>query len=497
MKASTTLYVFGLGLCWILTFSKAVMSMQLTNPVDMKDFVRDNAHQPYFQQLIESIQDPIQSFIAHNRVLEHAKTCLATPNYISRNFPHLPEGCFKMGIRLLYCAAKQGRQCLDDIDVIVILRRLSNQTNITAGFVDFEECDQTMNRFGELLGFIFPLIEVLVQKNIVILRLSKNHLTALPASIRCLSNLEKLCIRDNDLSYLPNEIGELRKLDYIDISRNRFIVPPGNIAHVKTIINNRGRNRRSCFFRDWHKEHKEKYKYLDLAFFKAPARDFVNSIDVKEFIKENATKPYFQSILETIQDPINSIIAYNSLLNHAKSFLMAPEFTPYVFSQIPEGSFKMALRLIYSSLNARRCLDDIDVGVILTALGKQYDVAEGYLNFEKCEQKMKNFGTLLGYIIPLIEPWTKRKIIWFRLSSNQLTSLTTSIRCLDELQKLYLDDNLLTSIPSEISQLKKLHHIDISKNRFTSIPQTIAHIPNIFHQIPVIQEKPNAGKFLC
>ena len=79
------------------------------------------------------------------------------------------------------------------------------------------------------------------------------------------------------------------------------------------------------------------------------AMQFLDPIHIKEFIKDNATKAYFQSMLESIQDPISSIVAHNGLLNHAKVFLTSPEFNPALFRSLPEGCFKMALRLIYAA----------------------------------------------------------------------------------------------------------------------------------------------------
>lgn len=256
MNTDIKIIVFWLSLFCLVGFEKTVMSMQLSNPLDMKDFVKENAHKPYFQELLESIKDPVTSLIMHNRVLEHAKFCVSNPNFGPSVLRELNEGCFKMALRLVYSATKYGK-CLDDIDVSVILRRLSNQLNTNAGFVDLEECDQGVRHFEGLLGFILPFLEPLIQKNVKILRISKNHLSNLPGSIRCLHNLEKLCINDNMLTALPVEMTQLPKLCYIDISRNKFVITPYNIAHVKTIINNQSKSKANSLLIG-HEESKER-----------------------------------------------------------------------------------------------------------------------------------------------------------------------------------------------------------------------------------------------
>lgn len=129
------------------------------------------------------------------------------------------------------------KKCFDDIDVRIILDRLSIDLLIKMGWVDFEGCSNKMNRFGTLLGFILPLIEPMMQMKVKLLRLEKNNLTQLPSSIRWLSSLEKLFMKDNSLSTLPQAITSLRKLNHVDISNNKFDTIPQFLAHVAKVTN--------------------------------------------------------------------------------------------------------------------------------------------------------------------------------------------------------------------------------------------------------------------
>lgn len=71
-----------------------------------------------------------------------------------------------------------------------------------------------------------------------LLRISKSSLTALPASISCLSNLTSLVCSWNKLESLPNEIGSLKKLMLLDVSNNNLTVLPdglGTLEHLATL----------------------------------------------------------------------------------------------------------------------------------------------------------------------------------------------------------------------------------------------------------------------
>src|SRR5260221_3939992 len=95
-------YIFYASLFYFFCLKNTVLPMQFENPIYMKEFVKNNAHEQYFQQLLERIEDPIVSLIMHNRVLEHARDCVVAPNFNQNVFRQFPEGCFKMAIRLTY-----------------------------------------------------------------------------------------------------------------------------------------------------------------------------------------------------------------------------------------------------------------------------------------------------------------------------------------------------------------------------------------------------------
>lgn len=56
------------------------------------------------------------------------------------------------------------------------------------------------------------------------------------------------------------------------------------------------------------------------------------------------------------------------------------------------------------------------------------------------------------------------------LSRNKLKMLPSDIGCLTKLQKLYVDDNMISSLPFEIWNLKLLEHLDLNNNYISSFP---------------------------
>jgi hypothetical protein len=65
------------------------------------------------------------------------------------------------------------------------------------------------------------------------------------------------------------------------------------------------------------------------------------------------------------------------------------------------------------------------------------------------------------------------------LSSNQLTTLPSSIGNLTQLQKLTLYNNNLTTLPTEICNLTQLHTLQLSSNQLTTLPIGIIYLQNL------------------
>ncbi|XP_036769766.2 E3 ubiquitin-protein ligase LRSAM1 isoform X5 [Manis pentadactyla] len=68
-----------------------------------------------------------------------------------------------------------------------------------------------------------------------VLNLERNQLTYLPRSIRNLTQLQTLSVKDNKLKELPDSLGELRSLRTLDISENEIQRLPQMLAHARTL----------------------------------------------------------------------------------------------------------------------------------------------------------------------------------------------------------------------------------------------------------------------
>lgn len=68
-----------------------------------------------------------------------------------------------------------------------------------------------------------------------VLNVERNQLTYLPRSIGNLAQLQTLNVKDNKLKELPDTLGELRSLRTLDISENGIKRLPQMLAHVRTL----------------------------------------------------------------------------------------------------------------------------------------------------------------------------------------------------------------------------------------------------------------------
>lgn len=68
-----------------------------------------------------------------------------------------------------------------------------------------------------------------------VLNVERNQLTYLPRSIGNLTQLQTLNVKDNKLKELPDTMGELRRLRTLDVSGNEIRRLPQMLAHVRTL----------------------------------------------------------------------------------------------------------------------------------------------------------------------------------------------------------------------------------------------------------------------
>jgi len=90
------------------------------------------------------------------------------------------------------------------------------------------------SRCCNLLTSIPPEIGYL--KNLTILSLSKNRLTSLPDTIGLLSKLVELRVSENQLTTIPSSIGMLKKLTTLFLEHNQITHLPSELGQLSTLV---------------------------------------------------------------------------------------------------------------------------------------------------------------------------------------------------------------------------------------------------------------------
>ena len=110
-----------------------------------------------------------------------------------------------------------------------------DQSNIEVAFTMApEQCQEICSQFQWLvdLGYIDECREAL---SFAKLRLENNQLTKLPESIGNLTNLTKLHLWNNQLAKLPDSIGNLTKLRWLDLGNNKLAKLPDSIGNLTNL----------------------------------------------------------------------------------------------------------------------------------------------------------------------------------------------------------------------------------------------------------------------
>lgn len=71
--------------------------------------------------------------------------------------------------------------------------------------------------------------------NLINLNISKNKVTAIPASIELAKSLMKLNVSENEITSLPATMGKLSELVELDIHINKITALPSTVGHLKNL----------------------------------------------------------------------------------------------------------------------------------------------------------------------------------------------------------------------------------------------------------------------
>ncbi|GEM_PF-1028930 len=245
------------------------------------------------------------------------------------------------------------------------------------------------------------------------LDLSELSLIWLPPEIGNLSYLEKLYLKDNQLSKLPPEIGNLVNLEVLSLWRNRLSTLPSQIGHLINL------QKLSAFSNQ-------------LSELPPEIGNLVNLLELSLWRNRLSTLPSQIGYLTNLR-----------VLNLRDNQLS--ELPPEI------GNLINLSELSLWNNNLKKLSPSI---YNLTNL-----------------QVLNLRDNQLSKLPPQVRKLTSLRHL--NLSSNQLTELPTEIENLANLEVLYLENNELNDLPLEIGKLSKLRYIEVEDNPLNDLPQDI------------------------
>ncbi len=230
------------------------------------------------------------------------------------------------------------------------------------------------------------------------LHLNGNHLTTLPDTIGELTQLTSLHLRYNHLTTLPDTIGELTQLTYLNLRYNQLTTLPDTIRQLTQLTT------------------------LDL--------------------QDNQ--------LTTLPDTIGELTQLTTLHLTGNQLTTLPD-------TISELTQLTSLDLSTNQLTTLP--DTIRQLTQLTSLHLQ-------------SNQLTTLPDTIGQLTQLTALY---------LCGNLLTTLPDTIGELTQLTTLYLDGNHLTTLPDTIGQLTRLRYLSLQHNQLTDLPLALGEISGLTH----------------
>ena len=278
------------------------------------------------------------------------------------------------------------------------------------------------------------------------LDLSRLELAELPDLIGELSSLEYLNVCHNQLTKLPDSLCGLTKLTGLNVSGNRLTTLPRDFPHL--------RNLRMLYF---------SMNYpANLKFLETISR--IKSLELLD-ISHNQIRE-LPRVMETMDNLKLLDISYNFLV-YLPDFLFSLELwwlncCDNSLTEIPQQIYQLypSLRSVDFSWNH------------LTELPRELSILTALQELMLGHNKLTNISDYFYF-----ERW--RDLEKLDLSSNRLEKFPECIGKFGNLIELDLSHNLLSSIPESIGKLNKLSRLMLSRNQFTTLPDSIGNLCNL------------------
>jgi internalin A len=278
--------------------------------------------------------------------------------------------------------------------------------------------------------------------NLTYLNLSSNQLTALPESIGQLINLTYLNLSSNQLTALPESIGQLINLTYLNLSSNQLTALPESIGQLINLT------------------------YLNLSSNQLTA--------LPESIGQlsNLASLYLRSIqLTVLPDWIGQLSNLISLYLSDNQLTVLPESIGQLTNLISLYFDANQLTVLPESIGQLTNLTSLNfdanqLTVLPESIGQLTNLTSLYFTSNKLRTLPESIGQLSN-------------LISLYLGNNQLTLLPESIGRLTNLTSLNLGNNQLTLLPESIGQLANLNSFNLISNQLRTLPESIGQLSNL------------------
>ncbi|MEL6592720.1 MAG: WG repeat-containing protein, partial [Bacteroidota bacterium] len=244
--------------------------------------------------------------------------------------------------------------------------------------------------------------------NLVYLDLSRLQLSSLPESFGQLRQVQRLKLRDNRLISLPSSFGQLSQLQYLDLGLNQLVDLPESFGQLR------------------------KCEYLDLS--------------------DNQLDSLPQSFGQLAQLQFVDI-GLNQLRSLPQSF----------------GNLQ-SLEHLYMGLNRLNSLPD--------NFGQLQQLKMLSMRYNRLTSLPDNFGEL-------------RQLKGLYMSDNKLQTLPENFGQLEQIEVIFMSDNQLKTLPESIGMLQQIQEFHVETNLLQTLPENLCALPTLNNnELTAIRKNP-------